>query len=129
MGNIKTLSEEELLRIAGINDNKYKSVLWHGREFSVLKTISVQEYLDTINSIIDMCSNEDGEILIEMLDFAIRVKTISVLSCVKLPENIDTLFRLVYSSDLYDVICTAAGGGISAAIRRAVFMRIGDCHE
>ena len=85
----------------------------------------VSEYFDTIQNILTDIEKDDGSVAIEFIDFAIRTNIIVSYAFVDLPMESDDLFRVVYCSDLYDVVCSYANKAQINSIKKAVMMSIG----
>lgn len=120
MGTVKTLSVNELKRITGISQKQYKTVPWHTTTIVIKQMLSLLEYLTAVDSILESCKSPEGEIAIELLDFAIRVGVISAYAFVELPEDIGELYYLMYASDLYDLVCSVANSSQVESIKKTV---------
>lgn len=119
MGATKTLSASNVLRIAGASGKQYKEVPWHTARIVVRQFLPFQEYMAAIHNIAKYCSVND-EPAVELADFACRVGIITSYAFIELPEDFDTLYRIVYCSDLYDTVCSAANADQIRAIRKSV---------
>lgn len=120
MGTVKTLSVNELKRVTGISQKQYKQVAWHTTTVIIKQMLSISEYLTAVENILNSCKSPEGEIAIELLDFAIRVGIISAYAFVELPEDIDELYYLIYASDLYDLVCSIANKSQIESIKKAI---------
>lgn len=120
MGTVKTLSVNELRRITGISQKQYKQVAWHTTAVVIRQMLSVSEYLTAVQNILNSCKSPEGEIAIELLDFAIRVGIVSAYAFVELPEDVNELYYLMYASDLYDLICSVANKSQIESIKKTI---------
>ena len=100
----KSLSYDDIKRVIGVPHEQIRKVFWHNKEIHILKTLSFKQYIMTIQSILRDCKNNDGLIIPELVDFAIRANIVAAYALIEQPEVIDDLYYLVYSSDLYDFI-------------------------
>ena len=114
------MSFDEIKRIIGFSGNMYKRVKWHDSEIVVKTYLSPKDYYDTIQSIINNCTDENGFILIEFVDFAIRSNIIASYALIELPAKLDELFYTVYCSDLYDVVFESSNRNQIESIFRTV---------
>lgn len=125
MGQIPKVTANTLKRIAGISGKQYKKIQWHSITLTVKQTLTVKEYIDTIHSIIQSCMTPDETCAVELLDFAIRSNIISSYAFVELPESLDDMFYIVYSTDLYEVILKSVCDSQVESIRDTVNKMIG----
>lgn len=106
MEKIQKITENDIRKIAGAPENKYRTIRWHTKEIVVKRILTIEEYMRAVNNIMNDCRNPNGEdIAIELIDFAIRANIISSYAFIELPKEIDALYYTVYSSDLYDAVC------------------------
>ena len=120
MSNGKVLPLNDVMRIVGASGKQYKKVMWHTSEILVRHVISFEEYINMIHRILNECQDEDGIASPEMMDFSIRVNVIMEYALVQLPNDMDQLYYVVYSSDLYDTICSVVSEGQLKEIRETV---------
>jgi len=122
---VRTLSTNELRRITGVSQKQNKSVHWHTATIIVKQLLSIREFIDVVRKIIADCKTQDGEVELELLDFATRVNIIAYYAFIDLPKDIDELYYVVYASDLYDVVCSVANKEQVNSIKNAISMIIG----
>lgn len=125
MGQIPKVTANTLMRIAGVSGKQYKKIQWHSTTITVKQTLSIEEYIDTIHSIIQSCMTPEKTCAVELLDFAIRSNIITSYTFVELPESLDDMFYIVYSSDLYEVVCKNASSSQIESIKTTVNKMIG----
>lgn len=126
MGNIRRLSVNDLRRVAGVSDKQYKKIDWHGSQLIMKRLLTVQEYVELIHHILDDCRSKEKDVFaIELLEFSIRLNTISAYAFVELPTEIDEIYYIVYSTDLYDVVCKNANRAQVESIRKSVMLYVG----
>lgn len=126
MKRIKTLSAEDLIMASGEAGSQNKTILWHHRELVIKQFLSLGEYIKTVRNIINECTDENGNVAVELVDFAIRVNIVNAFAYVELPKETDKLFYVIYSQDgIYDAVCRTANSCQINAIRSAVSMCIG----
>ena len=106
MGEQKVLSAAQLMRIAGTQDKQTRIYQWHSTSIVLKRLLTIDEYEECVHNIWRYCEAEDGTIMIELLDFSIRVNIVNAYASVELPDNIDDLYYLMYSSDLYETVCS-----------------------
>lgn len=125
MGQIPKVTASTLKRVAGVSGKQYKKVPWHSTTLTIKQTLTVKEYIDTIHSIIQSCMTPDETCAVELLDFAIRSNVISSYAFVDLPESLEDMFYIVYSSDLYETIYKNVNSNQVNSIKETVIRMIG----
>lgn len=125
MGSMPKVTASTLKRITGVSGKQYKRVPWHSTTLTVKHTLTVREYINTIHSIIHDCMTPDETCAVELLDFSIRANIISSYAFVELPESLEDMFYIVYSSDLFDVISSSANRNQIESIKDTVIRMIG----
>ena len=104
MGNVKQVTQKELQKIVKFSNDQYKTFPWHITSLTVIPFLDLNTYLSTINSIIADCRGPDGNIMVELVPFSIRLHIINAYSFVDLPEDINEIYYIVYNSDLYETV-------------------------
>lgn len=125
MGQIPKVTANTLKRIAGVSGKQYKKVQWHSTTITIKQALTIKEYIDTIHSIIQSCMTPEETCAVELLDFAIRLNIISSYAFVELPESLEDIFYIVYSTDLYDVVLKNVCSSQVESIRDTVNKMIG----
>lgn len=105
MGTAKILPLSTLKQTVGMSGKQYTEVPWHATRFVVRRFLSIQEVMTVIQRIIDGACDHDGNILIGLLDFSIRLSIVTAYALVELPTDADELYYVLYGSDLYDTVC------------------------
>lgn len=73
-------------------------------ELYVTPFLPIRIYTSLIDKILKTCERSDGDVAIELVDFALRLNIITAYSLVELPDDVDVLYYIVYCSDLYDTV-------------------------
>ena len=100
----KPLPLSKVRSVVGQRRIKYRKIVWHTAEMYVKTFLTLTEFRQLIDTIIQTCSMEDGALVYELVDFATRVNIIAAYALIELPEDIDELYYVVYESDLYDAV-------------------------
>lgn len=79
-------------------------VNWHGVIIKVKYMLDMDEEHKLIQSIMNCCITDDGNFVPELLDMSIRANIVKAYSSSELPEDINDQHKLLYYSDLFDVI-------------------------
>lgn len=124
MGAIKMLSANDVKRIAGISGRQYKKVQWHSAEIIVRPFLTIDEYMEVVRQIMRDCKGPDGKIVLELIDFAIRMNVICAYAAVELPDNMRDLYYIIYTSDLYNTIISAVNKNQIEEIASAVYANV-----
>lgn len=118
----KYVEPEQLLSVCNLDDT-YKTIVWRGLNIVVRNMIKIEETLDMVNSIMEACtSNKDGVINCypELMDFAVRANVVLRYSNVHLPADTREQYKILYGTDLYDVIRENTNKPQIASIENAV---------
>ena len=125
MGQTPKVTASTLKRIAGVSGKQYKKVTWHSTTLTIKQTLTIKEYIDTVHSIIQSCMTPEETCAVELLDFAIRLNIISSYAFVELPEPLEDMFYIIYSSDLYETVCKNVNNSQVTSIKDTVIRMIG----
>ena len=90
------------------DNNEQKAVVTCGdktQEITVKRCISFDEFVEAVERIAGNCvDKESGEAEFSVFDFMRRVVLVEYYTDVKLPDSADVAYRLVYETDICDVI-------------------------
>ena len=104
----RVMTLNTLRRVVGMRRTKYRKVAWHTSELVVKSFLTMKEYFDTVHSILDDCTDKDGAVVYEMVDFATKLNVIISYALIELPDDIDELYYIVYETDLYKTVYSFA---------------------
>lgn len=77
---------------------------WHGKIITIKTLLSFKEEVELIQFIVDLCKSDDNCIMIEYVDMAIRIGITKAYAAVEIPDDLEDAHKVLYASDLYDVI-------------------------
>lgn len=107
----------------------YKDIVpynWHGKMITVRYFLTRDEETEVIHSILRCCSSpENEEVIPEFVDLAMRANIVAAYTSVNLPEGIEDQHKLLYCSDLYDVVLKNANQVQIKHIAESVNMYLG----
>ena len=125
----KPLPVSKVRSVVGQRRVKYRKIVWHTAEMYVKTFLTLTEFRQLIDTIIQTCSTEDGVLVYELIDFATRVNIIAAYALIELPEDFDELYYVVYESDLYGSVVknvnAAQMEAILATVNQLVRMVVG----
>ena len=104
----KPLPLSKVRSVVGQRRIKYRKIVWHTAELYIKTFLSLEEYNELTDSIVQYCYVDADCPAYEMVDFALRLNTIAFYAIIELPTDIDELYYIAYESDLYDVVCANA---------------------
>lgn len=83
-----------------------KCISWNNLPIVIRKIISPAELQKFIESVLIMCSDADDitAYLPEYMDYGIRYYTVLFYTNVVMPDDFLTSYKIIYETDLYDVI-------------------------
>ena len=98
------LSAKDVIKIGMRGYKEYTDYNWHGRTIHIKQMLQRNDFYQLIHDIEEMCMSSDGDFIYEYLAFAIRLMVVVSYASVELPNNLDEAFKLLYCSDLFDVV-------------------------
>ncbi len=128
MGQIKRLSANDVMRVTGVSGKQARKVTWHTAEFIMRPLLSIESYSSLVDRIINDCFDENGVFNLGVLDFSLRKNIVSAYAFVDLPTDVDDLYRVLYSSDLFDTVCRYANQAQLESILRVVTIYVGEVY-
>ncbi len=110
MDNGKKMSALEVMSIGMRGYKEEIDYNWHGKMIKVRYMLSRDEEIELVHNILTCCGHDvnDGYLIPEFIDLAIRSNIVSAYAQVELPDSIDKQHQLLYYSDLYDVVLKTA---------------------
>ncbi len=125
MNSVTKVPSDAICRVANVSVKQYKKIVWHTINIVVRYSIPIEEYYDLIHTIVDQCTDPDGNFIFAVFDFAFRANVVSSYSNVELPTDHADMFEVLYATDLYAVVCKNANAEQirsieTAALRSAV---------
>ena len=133
MHDPQPLTVNQILQHASPADKQYRRIQWHNTQISVRKFLDVGEVADLVRLVMDMIINYEKKIFApELKEFAIRAAVVGYYAVVEMPETLEDQYRVIMTTDLYDVVCKsinqiqlqsirdAVQMGVSAAIRATI---------
>lgn len=93
---------------------------WHGVNIVVRKTIDFDETVKLVHNVVNNCFSDDGSYLAEAKDFLSRCEIIEAYTNVRLPQNVNSKYHILYCSDLFESVISCVNqvqlANLSAAI-------------
>lgn len=115
------LSAKELMKIGLRSYKESTPVNWHGKIINVRQLLSVEEEFSLIRKILKYCCNENTDQFIpELIDLSMRLNIVSYYSDVELPVDIEEQHKLLYCSDLFDIIVSHTNKAQIDSIMRSI---------
>lgn len=122
--NEMRITAEEMAEMDVVPENK--TIQWRGRTITVRPFLLLKETSEFVNGVMAVCFDEErGIIYPEFLDFAFRLNLIRRFSDVELPHDADVQYRLLYMTDLYDIVSEEVNAHQIEALKRAVDVCVG----
>ncbi len=108
MKETKTVSVNAIEDVMKNEFHNETTIQWHGVDIVVKKTISLQNAMEFVNQVVNGCfSDADGDYMPELKDYAIRACMIEKYTNIRLPENTNTMYNMMYQTDLCEHVCAA----------------------
>lgn len=81
------------------------TVDWHGNELVIKRAIGLDDVVLFISNVVDACfADIDNGYSPEFKDFAIRYNIISMYTNLKLPDDMGHRYKILYLTDIIDVV-------------------------
>lgn len=79
---------------------------WHGVDIVIRKAIGLQESIEFVHQVVNGCfSDNEGDYMPELKDFAIRACLIEKYTNIRLPESSAKMYDMLYKTDLCSFVC------------------------
>ena len=125
MSAIHTLSEEDLMKAAAIPARKTKDITWRGQTITIKERLPLQEYLALIRRILKDSEASNGDMIYEVVDFAIRVNVIGTYAFIDLPKDAQKLYDIVLCTDLFECVVENIHGEQYRRLTDAIYLYTG----
>ena len=104
MANTKMISIKTLDKIANECPDKV-TVDWHGEQLVIDRILTFGEVVLFVDKVTEVCfDKETGTYRPEARDYADRLMTVAFYTNVRLPENNEHQYKLLYKTDLYRTV-------------------------
>lgn len=100
----EVLKEKDVIKFGLRGMKEFVDYNWHGRMISIKYMLTREEYIDLFGRIESMCTANDGTLLPEYVDFALRMAVVATFAGIEIPSDIDEAYKLMYHSDIFDVV-------------------------
>ena len=105
MAKAKKISISQMDKVMSALGNNECSFEWHGLEVVVKSLLSFTEVLEIAEMVKSSCFADDtGDYLPEAKDFVTRAVLLEHYTNIRLPENLDHKYDLVYRTDIYEQV-------------------------
>ena len=119
----KPLTANQLLQQACPADLQYKRVNWHNMQLSVRPFLDIKEVMALIDMAVGMVINHEHKVFApELTEYAIRAGVVGYYAAVEMPDTLEEQYRILMTTDLYDVVCKNINQAQLGSIKDAVLM-------
>ena len=84
--------------------NDVKKIEWCGVEIEYKEVLSMVEMKAFVDGVVDASFDNDGDYMPEFTDWLIRTNMIQLYTNVRMPQNIEKQYDILYRTDLYEQI-------------------------
>ena len=84
--------------------NAIKKVEWCGVEIEYKEVLTMVEMKAFVDGVVDASFDNDGDYMPEFTDWLIRTNMIQLYTNVRMPQNIEKQYDILYRTDLYEQI-------------------------
>ena len=84
--------------------NDVKKVDWCGVEIEYKEVLTMVEMKAFVDGVVDASFDNDGDYMPEFTDWLIRTNMIQLYTNVRMPQNIEKQYDILYRTDLYEQI-------------------------
>jgi len=103
--------EQKMISVSKIDEimedrfQNIEIVDYYGEELAIHKVVSFAVFAEIVRRVSDVCFYPDtGEFLPERMEFAIRLCVINAYTNVRLPEDTEHQYSIIYRTDLWDTV-------------------------
>lgn len=102
---VKKISINAMDKVAKENYQRLIEKDWNGSRLVIRRLLSLNEILEFTKRVTESCFAQDtNEYLPEVRDFAIRSNVVEMYANVKLPDNLEHQYELLYMTDIFDAV-------------------------
>lgn len=88
-------------------ENKETTFEWNGLEITVRTTISFQDTLNFVSSVVNSCFDDNtGKYLPEIKTFMIKLFVLTYFTNISLPSNPENAHSFIYNTDIFDEVAS-----------------------
>ena len=80
------------------------TVDYYGAQITIKRRLDLRSMLEFASNVTESCFHENYGFMPEMMDFAIRSNLVSCYTNVRLPQNLEKQYDMLYRLDLVDLI-------------------------
>lgn len=84
--------------------NDVKKIEWCGVEIEYKEVLTMVEMKAFVDGVVDASFDNDGDYMPEFTDWLIRTNMIQLYTNVRMPQNIEKQYDILYRTDLYEQI-------------------------
>lgn len=85
-------------------NNDVKTVEWCGVEIEYKEVLTMVEMKAFVDGVVDASFDNEGDYIPEFTDWLIRTNMIQLYTNVRMPQNIEKQYDILYRTDLYEQI-------------------------
>ncbi len=106
MAKSKKTPNSVIENIVNENTDTTITIQWNGVDIGIKNSISFEEAIEFVNSVVKCCFREDNnEYIPEAKDIAIGILILEKYTDLSVPEKTDTRYKLVCCTDIIDAVC------------------------
>lgn len=120
MSNIAPVSADVILEKIpkGIGS---KRVYWKGLGIVVKTFLTFAETVRFTDNVMNACFNREKDMFLpEGLDYAFRINVLMSYTNLEIPSNIEDQYRMVFETEIYDLVCAAINPAQLDSLKRSV---------
>lgn len=104
--------------------NDVKKVEWCGVEIEYKEVLTMVEMKAFVDGVVDASFDNDGDYMPEFTDWLIRTNMIQLYTNVRMPQNIEKQYDILYRTDLYEQIAGLVDQRQYAKIMEAIEQKL-----
>lgn len=104
--------------------NAAKTVEWCGVEIEYKEVLTMVEMKAFVDGVVDASFDNDGDYMPEFTDWLIRTNMIQLYTNVRMPQNIEKQYDILYRTDLYEQIAGLVDQRQYAKIMEAIEQKL-----
>lgn len=117
---IELLKAKDVMKIANRGLVEYKYYNWHGKQIKIRQLLSQDECIKVADDICSMITTEDDKIVSDLYEYIFMMLVVLAYTNIELPDDPEEKVKLLFYSDIYDVILLNSNKKQIDSIRYAV---------
>lgn len=115
-----------ILKSIKYTQKEFVPVQWNGKSLYVRPILKLKDMTFLIQDVLKTCETKTPGVLApELIDFSFRRHIVSMYSLIEMPDDLDDQYKILYETDLFDVVTKNINKDQYQGILRAINLYVG----